>query len=169
MKTLRTRTFLAGVVSIAFTLGQLAAQETAKQPFSIAISALSPSYKAGSSVELKVVITNTSDHEIDAGSVYDGSINATYEYDVRDIAGDRAPLKTVRGSYRATVMTRTLKPGESASDRTNVAKWVELSQPGEYVIQLSRRVNGHVEDDVVKSNIITITVVPPDPPANEPK
>ncbi len=114
-------------------------------------------------------MTNTSDHEINAGAVYDGSINATYEYDVRDSAGDPAPRKPGKGSYRATVMTRTLKPGESVADKTNVARWVDLSRPGDYVIQLSRRINGHIEDDVVKSNSITVAVVESEPEAGAPK
>ena len=59
-------------------------------------------------------------------------------------------------------MTRTLKPGESVSNITNVARWPDFSKPGEYVIQVSRHVNDDEKQGVVKSNTITITVLAPD-------
>lgn len=170
MKTARTYTAVLAFISIVVTVGQLAAQETVKQPFSITISALKLSYKAGSSVELKVVMTNMSGREIDAGAVYDRSINATYEYDVRDSLGNPAPRKDFKPSELQTVRMRTLKPGESVSDVTNVARWVDFSRPGEYQIQVSRNIGDDEKDGVVKSNTITITVLPADgtPSADEP-
>lgn len=160
MKTLQIYKMLAGVAFAATLVCQLAAQELVKQPFSISISALSPSYKAGDSVDLKIVMTNTSDHEINASAVYEGSINSSYEYYVRDIAGNVPQKKEHKGPWRLSTITRTLKPGESVTDNTNVARSLDLSQPGEYAIQVSRRINGHVDDEVVKSNTITITVLP---------
>jgi hypothetical protein len=147
----------------------LIAQEKVNQPFSITVSALKPSYKAGSAVELKVVMTNTSDHVIDAGAVYERTINTNYEYDVQDSMGERAPLKENKVSDRRTVMTRTLKPGESVSDITNVARWVDFSKPGEYVIQVSRHIDDDEKQGVIKSNTITITIVEPPPPAAAPQ
>jgi hypothetical protein len=113
-------------------------------------------------------MTNTSNHEINASAVYEGSISSSYEYDVRDIAGNVPQKREHKGPGRLSTITRTLKPGESVTDNANVARWLDLSQPGEYTIQVSRRINGHVDDDVVKSNIITVTVLPK-PGETEPK
>jgi hypothetical protein len=46
---------------------------------------------------------------------------------------------------------------------------VDFSQPGEYVIQVSRNIGDDEKQGVVKSNIITITVVAPPPEAAAPK
>lgn len=167
MKTVHICTALFAFVTIAAFVGQMAAQEPSKQPFTITISALKSSYKAGSFVELKIVMTNTSDREIDAGSVYDKSINISYEYDVRDSSGNPAPLKNFKLSELQSAKMRTLKPGESVSDVTNVARWVDFSQPGEYAIQVSRNIGDDEKEGVIKSNTITITVVAPDPPVEK--
>ncbi len=152
--------FMLGVTGIAYP-------QAPQQPFTITIGALKPSYKAGSFVELKIVMTNTSNREIDAGSVYDRSIDVTYEYDVRDSLGNPAPRKDFKLSELQTVKMRKLKPGESVSEVTNVARWVDFSQPGEYQIQVSRNIGDNEKEGVVKSNIITITVLPADDAAAE--
>jgi len=68
-----------------------------------------------------------------------------------------------------TISISALKPGESVSEVTNLARWVDFSQPGEYVIQVSRNIGDDEKQGVVKSNIITITVVAPPPEAAAPK
>jgi len=148
-------------LSVAFTAagaGQSAERESARPPFTITISALNPSFKAGSHVELRIVMTNTSNQDIDAEEVFDGSIDASYKYDVLDEQGNPAPRKNLKGPYTPNVRMRILKPGESTSEVTNVAKWVDFSQPGEYQIQVSRYIGDDEKDGVVKSNTIIITI-----------
>jgi hypothetical protein len=142
------------------------AQEQPKQPFTITIRAMKPSYKAGARVELKVVMTNTWDREIDAGSVYDKSIDIAYGYDVRDSAGSPVLYNNSKPSETQGSRMRTLKPGESVVKITNVARWVDFSEPGEYQIQLSRNIGDDEKNGVVKSNTITITVIPANPAPN---
>jgi hypothetical protein len=168
MKTLKRR-FTVALLLPAMFVGALAAQELGKQPFSITISTLKSSYTAGTAVELRVVMTNTSDHEVKAGAVYDGSIDASYQYDVRDSKGEPAPVKPAKEFHRATVIMRTLKPSESVEDRTNVGRWVDFREPGEYTVQVSRFIGDDEKEGAVKSNTITITIVEPPPTAAAPR
>jgi len=158
MRILRTCTVLLAFISATVATHPFGAQGTPKQPFTITISAMKPSYKAGARVELKVVMANISDREIDAGSVYDNSINIAYAYDVRDSTGNPVPYNNSKPSETQSARMRTLKPGESVMEITNVARWVDLSGPGEYQIQLSRNIGDDEKEGVVKSNTITITV-----------
>lgn len=51
------------------------------------------------------------------------------------------------------------QPGEYS---VQIDRDFDMSRPGEYVIQLSRHINGDTDPNVVKSNTITVTVLPPD-------
>ena len=52
-----------------------------------------------------------------------------------------------------------LKPGESAEEVTAIGGQYDLA-PGKYAVQLLRRVSSDPKEGVVKSNTITVTVVP---------
>jgi hypothetical protein len=62
-----------------------------------------------------------------------------------------------------------MQPGENKIDFIPLGNELDMSKPGTYTIQASAHVFDDPKSDVVKSNIITITVVPLDPPADEPK
>jgi hypothetical protein len=93
-------------------------------------------------------------------------MDAGYDEEVRDSKGNLAKSKSpprlgaddpvVANSLRIKV----LKPGESSGSITGVGPDFDISQPGEYVIQLSKRISENPRDGVVKSNKITITVTP---------
>ena len=54
-----------------------------------------------------------------------------------------------------------LKPGGSNSFDSYIGRRNDMSRPGKYMIQVSRFISGtRKEDGVVKSNTITVTVVP---------
>lgn len=53
-----------------------------------------------------------------------------------------------------------LQPSESNIDRGDVSQAFDMSKPGTYTIQLSQHVANDPKSDVVKSNIVTITVLP---------
>src|ERR1700683_2008882 len=62
-------------------------------PFSITISGPAD-VKVGSEIEVRVQITNTSAHDISAGSFYVDGVDTAYEYDVRNSAGELPERKT---------------------------------------------------------------------------
>jgi hypothetical protein len=57
-----------------------------------------------------------------------------------------------------------LRPGESKIDYAQVSDWYDMTKPGTYTIQVSAHVTNDPKSDVVKSNIITVTVLPADDP-----
>lgn len=97
-------------------------------------------------------------------------------FDIHDSNGNPAPPhkrtdKWIKGGGSGMVRGKDmlLQPGESMSDYIPVGSWFDLSKPGTYTIQVSSHVSDDPNSEIVKSNILTITVLPPNPPAEEPK
>jgi len=177
MKSLFLKIFLsfwAAQALAAVCIAAASQSDAAKQvkpPFSITISTETPTIKAGTDLSIKVRITNTSNHDINASSVYgegvDGGVDGAYFEEVRDSKGNLAkrkqpPKSEAQSDYPVNFSARpyTLKPGESTGSVTGVEHQYDISQPGQYVIQLSRPISENPKDGVVKSNKITITVTP---------
>jgi len=126
--------------------------------------------EAGSSIVVAVRKTNISDHEIDKGSCVSEATgdHCGGHYDVRDSHGERVePNKPAmsligdgRGGHLIGTKDNLLQSGESNISRDNVSQAFDLSKPGTYTIQLSQHVARGSESDVVRSNIITVTVLP---------
>ncbi|HUJ31712.1 MAG TPA: hypothetical protein VLY23_10565 [Candidatus Acidoferrum sp.] len=124
--------------------------------FSLTISA--PAHiKVGSEVDLTIKITNTSTHDIDAGSFYADGVDMAYRYELRDSVGNlvRNKHREMIGSIRA----KTLKPGDSAEEKVLISRIADMTRPGQYKLRVSRTVGGPT-DGVVKSNEIALTVTP---------
>jgi len=133
-----------------------------QQPFVIAISTDKPVVKAGADVWVKVRVTNTSTRTIDASANIDDMIgvNPNYVFDVRDSSGNQVSKRVYKHPELATgsPIFRSLKPGESLVDEQDLSRLDDLSEPGQYVIQVSQRVSEQRKDELVRSNTITITV-----------
>jgi hypothetical protein len=157
MKSIYTILLFAGATCVSY------AQAT-HQPFSITISAQKTDNKAGAPIAITVRLTDTSKQEINASSSWESGTDRGYEYDIRDSSGHLYERKTHTGPVSDSSKIQTLKPGESMEESTLVSEEFDLSRPGEYVVQLSRRIHGDPGDDGVKSNSITITVLPADDP-----
>lgn len=133
--------------------------------------------KAGSMVVVAIRKTNISDHEIAKQS------ETGLRYDVRDGNGNLIENKksdkadgmgqAILGGGEATLIgakDTVLKPGESKVVAARMSDvYEEIVQPGTYTIQVSEHVSDDPASEVVRSNKITITVLPPDPPTDEPK
>jgi len=142
----------------------LAYGQTVKSPWSIEISTDRPTVAAGSDVYIRVKLTNISDEVVDC-STFDlgGGTDRYYQFDVRDENG--APVKKrdlsepYPGSWRGKC---DLEPGKTL-ESTKLVSWLhDLSKPGKYRIQISRRISDGPNPQYVKSNTITITVLPAD-------
>ncbi|MGD0215322.1 MAG: hypothetical protein ABSB87_19045 [Terriglobales bacterium] len=151
MKSLFLKIFLSFWAAQALAGVSVAAPKQVKPPFSIVISTETPTIKAASGLSIMVHITNISNHDVNATSEYFegpyGFIDAGYDEEVRDSKGNLARnkqppgLETEYGVVSASARLKTLKPGESGGSVTGVSPQYDISQPGEYVIQLSKRIS----------------------------
>lgn len=141
------------------TAPQVGTGDSKQQPFSIVATPVNSSVPVGGAIDIKIRLTNNSDHEINVSGSWEHSMDMSYSYYVRDSNGNSPERKKHEGPITDTGKVRSLSPGQSVDETTNVSETYEMSTPGEYVIQLSRQ----APDDpktVVKSNKITVTVTP---------
>jgi hypothetical protein len=146
----------------ATSLGQAA--ENA--PALMTISAEHLTFAAGAIVELHIELKNISDHEINFSRMFVDGREGCLNYRARAEDGTEPkpiPLPELLDGHR---IAETLQPGQSEVFPSIVGQWYDLSAPGKYTISASRVIGDHGKDVVVKSNEVTITVVPKQPVAS---
>jgi len=149
--------FLIYMASVFFNA---AYAQTAKEPFSISISTASPTVSAGSHVYVRVKITNTSDQTVDCTSAYTNGLDQGLRYDVRDEDEKSVMKPDIQPErYPMSLQSCSLEAGESKEHQTLLNWLYDLSKPGQYLIQISRRTSDGPNPEYVNSNTITITVV----------
>jgi len=121
--------------------------------------------KTGSDIYLRVVKTNTSQHSLscERDADYVTNLDRAYKYDVRYVSGNPVGKHVINGEAFTVGAFQgigcTFKPGESSTSGGNViTRLYDLSQPGDYTIQVSQPVSSDPNADVVKSNTLEITV-----------
>lgn len=134
-----------------------------KQPFSIIITPSDAEAQAGSVVYVKVKVVNTSQRDIRGrGTFYAAGLDTSFQYDCRNSQGklvNKDPMDF--GSAPGSVHdSPPLHPGASYEDEEPVSLACDLSKPGEYKIQVSRKILNDPEHGVVRSNVIKIAVKP---------
>lgn len=158
------RTLFILLMATSLSVPKLGAQSSSpKQPFTIVLTSEQPSVKVGVGVWVNVNLTNTSNKEIDTSANINSltQIDPNFVFDVRDAAGNPVPKKVYKHPELASgklIMGRFIKPKESLVEQQEVSRLYEMSSPGRYVIQVSRPVSKNPNDDIVKSNKLTITV-----------
>ena len=121
--------------------------------------------KTGSDIIIWIRKTNTSNNEINKWNL------PGLSYEILDNSGKTVELKKdfhYQGHNEAMLIgtkDMVLQPGESKEIEVHLGDWYQMDQPGMYTIQVSEHVSDYSNSDVVKSNIIKITVLAPDPPA----
>lgn len=99
-----------------------------------------------------------------------------YVIDVRDEEGSPVPETELMRELRdpnhrgfGSGMLFQYKPGESWKEELMVTLYYEMSRPGKYTIQVERKLPKELGIGTVKSNIITITILPAEapPPAKQ--
>lgn len=136
-------------------------------PFSIALLLTEETVTSGSPVEVTITLTNTSNQKLEFAATYPF---CDYSIQVNTLnsgpAGKTKHGKSIEGcdSKPNDVVTRSvlvaLKPGEQWEDKVDLTQVYDLSQPGGYQIQASRRVP-RFTGRPVQSNTMLLTVVPP--------
>jgi hypothetical protein len=143
----------------------LAAQNGTEQPLTIAISALAPSVKAGSDVWVVVKITNHSTERLDEGESISGmtSVDPNLVFDVRDTRGNLIAKKVYEHPKQAarSNVNRSIESGATLTQQQDISRFYDVTQPGSYVVQVSRSPSRWATSGVVKSNKLTIEVKPP--------
>lgn len=149
----------AGALLLWSAAPEVGTGDSKQQPFSIVITPVKSSVPVGGAIDIKIRLTNNSDHEINVSGSWEHGMDMSYNYDVHDSNGNSPERKKHEGLLTDTGKVHSLSPGESVEETSSVSEGCDMSTPGEYVIQLSRQ----VPDDpktVVKSNKITVTVTP---------
>jgi len=164
-KTVISACCLAAVFAVAADR-PLPAQEAAnaKAPLTITVRAVRAEVEAGQPVDLDVVMTNTSDHDVDCTRAPSNALDRNFAYIVTDAAG--GTVRKIAKKYPEIGETFSswpcvLKPGQSANAAGGrISNVYDFSRPGEYSIQVARFVAGDPRGTMVKSNTITVTVLP---------
>jgi hypothetical protein len=176
------RKILFGFGLSMLAIAGIAYAQATQQPFSITISVEKSQIKVGDPVDLKVVMTNTSDHDVDCTVNGSNALDRNYLYDVVD--EDGRPVPKIEKKYHggSSVWPCILKPGQTDTPSGGrISVLYDFSRPGKYTIQVSRPVWGDdqrpgtvgtVQNNQadIKSNTITITVLAKDakPTTDEP-
>lgn len=150
-------------------------------PFMLVLSAAKSVVQSGDPVDLRVVMINTSDHDVDCTTNGSNALDLSYEYEVGAEKGH--PVRKIEKEHHggSSILPCVLKPGQSdtpSGGRISVLS--DFSRAGVYTIQVSRNVwgdenrpgtfgRGNDRPSIVKSNTITVTVVGPTATAPEPK
>jgi hypothetical protein len=137
-------------------VAQTAAAPSTPAQFTLAISAVQSTVKAGEKIAIEIAHTNTSKRPIVLGPVDDDG----YLPDVT--VGGNAAIDTVRGRQWKNDGGVTeessgpgfppTKPGETAKRILVISDLYDLTHPGTYSVQVRR--------GTVKSNTITVVVLP---------
>jgi hypothetical protein len=165
------RKVLLGFGWLMLAIAGIAHTQTPTKPFTITLEAETPQVKVGGQVILDVIMTNTSDHEIDCTMYYHSQIDQRYGYQV--FYEDGTPAAKIDKRLSSDSFACVLDPGESSQSGGLISQIFDFSRPGKYTIQASRLVLGddqrpdtlemHKDPWIeIKSNTIDITVLPAD-------
>jgi len=130
---------------------------------------------SGSMVVVAIRKTNITDHEIIKRTHPNDYYG--YYFDVHDSNGEQVALNHPnnvvytgdgRGGHLVGANDKVLQPGESKIEHVAVSDIWDISKPGIYTFQVLAHVSDDPKSDVVKSNIITVTVLPK-PESDDPK
>lgn len=156
---------LVAVVSLSITLepGRVWAAETGRG-LSIALTPSNNTLLGRSGhVDLLVALQNTSSRPI---PIKDGEIEGLYFIDVRDGKANQIALteqgKALYASGEVFAQGRfrnvLLQPGQSVKRYVSVEHVYDMTQPGTYSIQLTRKFDDPSGPLYIRSNIVTVTV-----------
>ena len=154
------------IAALVATPGALAAAGDSNPPFTITISSTQGAVEAGEEIRVRVVLTNVSNQELPV-RLSRNPLEAEMHYTVsvhEESGKDAAETKYGSAAKKHQLFTLSeaetlLKPGERLEEHVVLTKLFDLSSPREYVVQLSRPASADPKDGVIKSNVITITVV----------
>ncbi|HET6143080.1 MAG TPA: hypothetical protein VFE02_06195 [Candidatus Acidoferrales bacterium] len=164
--------FLFFAILTLYLTRSVAAQSPPSPSFSIAISAVQNTAKAGSEIKITALLKNVSEHDLGIARTTGGHrADSFYTLEVRDQSGNLTPKTVLRREIEehgtangeivllgGSVFTHTLKPNKILEGGIVVTNSHDLSKPGRYTIQCQRF--DEETKTIVKSNKLTMTVTP---------
>ena len=127
-------------------------------PFVLFISSKN-TFALGSPIEMGIRIKNVSTHEIRASAMNIDGFAISYTYDIRDQSGNKVAQKPFDQTHPGGGSILILKPGQNQGESTVISAYYDL-WPGRYTVQISKPVSDKPGAEVVRSNKISITVIP---------
>lgn len=158
--------FLAACFCIAISGPAPCQTQTATEPrFSLTLSALNPRPETGQRIELKIMMKNLTNHDLEYRYDFRNGQDRSNNFDVWDASGKKLEPSKKKypeiGDTFEPVPPHLVKPGETETSGTTITLLYDMTQPGTYTIQASRKVSDEPNDGVVHSNKIIVTVVEP--------
>jgi hypothetical protein len=153
------------LIVISITAGLASGQtKDAKEPLSIRLTIETSIVRVGSGVSVNGHLTNTSNKPLDASGCHCGpsGLDSYLTWEARDERGRMVAKRIYPHPELATgsaILDRIVKPGQSIAGSQDISRLFDMSRPGKYVIQASRRISDEKDSDVVKSNKVTVTVI----------
>jgi hypothetical protein len=152
---------MAFVAASLFGVALLSAKP--KPPMSAVVSPSSQTVKSGTSVLLKVTLTNTSEHNL---VFSDGNPICDYPMTVRDSDGNEPPESASKQKSdcdeKYLIIARNirieLKPRETRSGQINTSDYYDLRRTGTYTIQLFRHLPAKISEQDIPANSATVIV-----------
>jgi hypothetical protein len=129
--------------------------------------------EAGQRIELKIVMKNLTNHDLEYQFEIRNYQDRSNNYDLWDARGKK--LEPIKKKYPQIGDTaegfppHIVKPGETETSGITITPLYDMTQPGTYTIQASRKISDEANAGVVYSNKITVSVAgplvpPPTPP-----
>jgi hypothetical protein len=137
--------------------------QPSKAAFSVVVVPLYSEVKSGEEVYVKVTLTNNSNRVV---MIEMTSPLCDYQMEVRDSAGNLAPDTEVKSKSDCAPFESgadriiQMQPNKSVTETISVSMFSDMSQPGEYSVQVAWREPKELGGVLVKSNTVKITVVP---------
>ena len=163
------------IIIFAFSIAGVV--KCAQSSIIVAVSAPKDKFKAGSELDLKIIVTNISDHDIHLP--LDKSSKAElnqYRFNVArsddqpvltmkyywELNGEVTPKKNVKDPDKTILIvfdhgSILVGPGKTIEYHTNLCELYDLSQPGDYIIQVEK-IDPSVHT-IVKSNVVKISLI----------
>lgn len=175
-KWVKSNTVTITVIAAATAAPSTIFAQRSQPPFSVRITASAGEISPGTPVTLKVVTRNLSDHSILLWTekAEQDQAGSAYQIDIYDAKGNSPPLTEFgRMTNGRTDIPRgsnpelppagngeqlVLKAGESWTDTIVVNKVYDLTESGEYSIQVQRF--DPATSSMVKSNAVKVAVIP---------
>jgi hypothetical protein len=124
------------VTVICLAVSQICVAQSVPTSLAITVTAPRNCVKPGSPMEVRIVLTNTSDHAVSYRVVATGRSSGWAGMSVHDPAGKLLPEKG--GPFDGSVFSgkASLGAAKSIETRLDLAKEYDLSKPGKYTIEV---------------------------------
>jgi len=148
---------------LSFLLIGVMMPRPANQVMSLVITPLRQSVTIGSQVKIEAKLTNVSNHAI---TLHDTNPDCDFTVRVTDAKGNQPPKTSYNQGLKCgtrLALSRdilvTLAPGESRDQEIMISRLYALNRPGNYFVQVLRRLPSELAETPIKSETITVTMI----------